>query len=220
MTEFQKQIYNCHLATSRSIKSKPFKLRKNFDDISDEVKVNLSKIESLLNRLNYVKLNDFIIAPYKVYSKDDTFDLQFYTTQKAIKAYTIYIKQIMESNPDSDEFLKRIYEGIKWIKEFCIYNNSDIDDYLHLIDGSMPAYITHLKERRVPLYVLFYYDNFEKSMRSIDSDIIKFMFGENYVSRLPYYRTKYMASKRCKLLIQQAIKQIKQQQQNNNKETN
>jgi hypothetical protein len=39
-----------------------------------------------------VNPTDFFKAPYTVYPEGETFHLNFYTTQKAIKAYKIFIK--------------------------------------------------------------------------------------------------------------------------------
>ncbi len=89
-TDFEKAIYNAHLKESRSAKNQPYKLRKDFSKVNSTVTLCLKKLSDFFTKHKEISPNDFFKAPYFVYPEGETFDLKFYTTQKAISVYKIY----------------------------------------------------------------------------------------------------------------------------------
>lgn len=96
-TNLEKTIYNEHLKESRKSKNKPYKIRKDFSKISEQTELVLKRLSSLFEKHKEINISDFFRAPYSVYSDSESFPLKFYTTQKAISIYKIY----MESKKDS-----------------------------------------------------------------------------------------------------------------------
>lgn len=91
-TDFEKRIYNEYLKELRKSKNQPYKLRKNFDKVDEKTKLYLKKLSLFFINNKEVRPDDFFKAPYSVYPEGEHFGLDFYISQKAIKAYKIFIK--------------------------------------------------------------------------------------------------------------------------------
>jgi hypothetical protein len=103
-TDKQKRIYNHHLVESRKAKGKPFRIRKDFSKLKPEHKIVLEKLDRLFSKYSDINVSNFFIAPYKIYPNDEYFDLKFYTTQKAIFVYKLYMESLkVEKIEDSNE---------------------------------------------------------------------------------------------------------------------
>jgi len=198
MTEVEKIIYNNFLEVSKKVNNKPVKYRKNFDNFPDENYIIVSKLSNFFYKFKHLKIKDFFEAPYFVYD-ENYFDLKFYLSPKAIKAYTLYNDKFLLNNPDNVNTLSKIQESIKFIYNYCKENNINIKDYLAVKEGEYNVFMKHIKNRDVIIFILFAFNNFEKVVGSIDTDI-KTMYSSNF-SRLNYIRTKYYSSSKAKKII-------------------
>mgnify|MGYP003627906032 FL=1 len=198
MTEVEKIIYNNFLEVSKKVNNKPVKYRKNFDNFPDENYIIVSKLSNFFYKFKHLKIKDFFEAPYFVYD-ENYFDLKFYLSPKAIKAYTLYNDKFLLNNPDNVNTLSKMQESIKFIYNYCKENNINIKDYLAVKEGEYNVFMKHIKNRDVIIFILFAFNNFEKVVRSIDTDI-KTMYSSNF-SRLNYIRTKYYSSSKAKKII-------------------
>ena len=156
----------------------------------------------------HIKLEDFIKAPYEIYLDESYFELDYYTTLKATKAYTLFMKRKQSLDPDSDEQLQYTIESLKFISQFCKDEGINIDSYVTNITGDRPSYILHLKEHRINVYTLFGFSNFEKSLKTVDSELIGFILGEDFLNNLSTFRLKFFNSKKSKKLIELGIQKI------------
>jgi len=91
-TDLEKTIYNEYLKESRKSKNQPFKLRKDFSKLDETVGIALKRLAVLFEKHKEIAISDFFKAPYAIYSESETFYLKFYTTQKAITVYKIYME--------------------------------------------------------------------------------------------------------------------------------
>ena len=198
MTEVEKIIYNNFLEVSKKVNNKPVKYRKNFDNFPDENYIIVSKLSNFFYKFKHLKIKDFFEAPYFVYD-ENYFDLKFYLSPKAIKAYTLYNDKFLLNNPDNVNTLSKMQESIKFIYNYCKENNINIKDYLAVKEGEYNVFMKHIKNRDVIIFILFAFNNFEKVVGSIDTDI-KTMYSSNF-SRLNYIRTKYYSSSKAKKII-------------------
>ena len=96
ITELEKLLYNKHLATSRKLKNKPFKLKGDFSDVikTDKAKY-LKRISVLFKKHPEIDPDVFFSAPYKLYPDVEYFGLDYFSTMRAIKAYTNYKKKLL-----------------------------------------------------------------------------------------------------------------------------
>jgi hypothetical protein len=209
ISDFEQLIYNTHLRISRQKKNLPFKYRKDFTHLNDVYINSIKKIAIFLAKFPHIKLEDFIRAPYEIYSDESHFDLDYYTTLKATKAYTLFIKRRETLDPDNEEQLNYIIESLKFISAFCKEQGINVVNYIEHRNGNSSSYILHLKEHRVNVYSLFGFSNFERSLRSQDSEIVKFILGEDFLNTLSNFRLKFFASKKAKRLVELGIQKIK-----------
>jgi hypothetical protein len=210
MSNLERLIYNTYLKYSRGKLGMPYRVRKHWEGFETSTafpKVN--KLKNFFSRNQNVSIEDFFNAPYTIYPGESGFDLDFYASQKAIKIYSLFLKkQMHQLSPDDDFHLKHISKGLKFILEFCRERGIEIDDYIAYKDGVQSSFIVHIKERKISLYNLFGFNQFEKYFYSNDPDVVRFTLGELYDS-LPIYRTKYLASKKAKSLVVLGLKKIK-----------
>jgi hypothetical protein len=201
VTEKEKYIYNCYLSTSRKINNQPFTYRKNFEGFEKKPEyIAINKLNTFFSKFPNINIKDFFEAPFYVYN-DKHFDLNFYITQKAIKAYTIYQTKFLPDNPDHEQTLQKIKDSFQFIYNFCKQNNITLEKYTSFTsDGSKwHDFMMHVKGRNVVIYALFVFPNFDSILSRYDNEIKDFVFGEVF-SNINFYRTKYYTSSKAKKL--------------------
>lgn len=208
VTKHEEQIYNTHLKIMKQRNTAPYKLRKNFDTLSNEAVIMLKRISVFLNKHPHIDVVDFFTAPFKVYPDETYFDLQYFTTLKAVKSYSLYQKQLLTETPDSDEQLYRIQKSLKFILTFCRDNKISVDEYLTHKQNNTPSFIIHLKEHSVNIYTLYGLDGFESEFRKIDSELIKFMFDESIYNSIQTAKVKLYGSKKALQFIKLGIERM------------
>lgn len=211
ITEFEKQIYNKYLAISRSCINKPFKLRKDWDGFEETKNYPLTtKLAFFFKKHSHVNLDDFFKAPYDIYSElESSFDLKFYTTQRALKIYTLYMQKKRVQSPDTDEQLYSIKKSLQYILTYCTRNKLSIDNYITHTVGTVPAFMNHLKKGDINVYVLFGFPGFEQSLKSVDADTLRFVLGDIY-HNLPRTRTQFQSSRLAKQFISAGVNKIRE----------
>lgn len=205
LSKFEEYIYNKYLKLSRT--GKPYKYRKDFSKISDEIVICLNKISRFLDVYKTVDLDTFLEAPFKIYENEGYVPLQFYCTQKARKAYTIYKQQKQLQYTDSDEHIDKIKESLKFIYRFCKENNKKIGEYLTIENQSYPVFLQHLKENTIDIYVIYGFKDYQKIIESIPVDIVMLMY-ENLYKDIEDCYSKYVTSKRCRNAVITGIKRL------------
>jgi hypothetical protein len=95
------------------------------------------------------------------------------------------------------------------ISIFCNEHGVDISTYIEHQTGNSPSYILHLKEHRVNVYSLFGFQNFERNIRALDPELLRFILGEDFLNNLSKFRLKFFASKKAKTLAELGIQKIK-----------
>ena len=125
----EKIIYNTFLKISRSQSGLPYKLRKQWHGFEDtEAYPHVLRLKNFFSRNSGINMNDFFSAPYTVYPGESGFDIGFYSSQKAIKVYSLALKKKMNLSPDDTYHLEKIAAGLRYIRNFCIQKNINIDD--------------------------------------------------------------------------------------------
>ena len=210
VSEFEQHIYNTHLRISRQKKNLPFKYRKDFDFLDAVYANSLKKIAIFLSKFNHIKLEDFIKAPYVIYPDENYFELEYYTTLKATKAYTLYQQKLLTISPDSQDQLENIKNSLLFISSFCKEQNILIDDYINHKTNDTFSFLLHLKEHRVNVYCLFGFNSFDKNIKSVDSDLLSFIIGNDLLVNLSTFRTKYFNSNKARTFVELGIQKITQ----------
>lgn len=201
MTEREKYIYNCYLETTRKLNNKPFRYRKDFDGFEErEDYIYITRLSTFFNKFPNVNIKDFFEAPFFVY-KEDVVGLEFYTSQRAIKAYTIYQNEFLVNNPDNSQTLIKIKDSFIFIRDFCKSVNIPVSSYTTFkpTDSQWHSFLMHLKNRQVNLYALFTFPEFDKILQQYDTEIKSYVFGDTF-DNINFYRTRYYSSPKAKKL--------------------
>lgn len=208
LTAKDKQIYNSFLATSRSVKNQPFKLRDNFEKLDPEKFTSLKKLSIFFAKYPHINIGDFFIAPYKIYGTTDYYDLKFYNTRKAVVCYSNYIKTKETDDPDSDDTINNCKNIFKVILKYCADQKITLEQYKNYIPqgNTMPIWLVHLKDHVINFYVLHSL-NIDKETRQIEAEILNF-FVKDFYNLLSKTRTKYITSTKLKTTLQNCVKLI------------
>lgn len=210
ISEFEKQIYNNHLVVSRKIKGDPFKIKKDFSNLEEEKIISLQKLSKLFKNHPNIIQDDFFMAPHKIYPDDCYYSLDFYTTPKAIKCYTQYVKQLEIQDPDSPDSLRRLAESLKFVARYCVENGLQLSEYELNINQSMPCFVQHLKDHKINYYTLHAL-TFKRPQ--IESRILDFIFPDFDVV-FQKTKNKFFASKKMKEFAKQAKQKLESKLKN------
>lgn len=208
ITDREKSIYNSYLYASRSSKNKPTRFRKDFSKLKDEDFVALKKLSNFFKIYNHINYRDWFIAPYEVYSKDEYFDLKFFNSRKALKCYSRYMKEREISNPDSQEVIESVKEGLKFIAKYCIKNSLNIDEYIKHYTNNMPTCLLHLQEHKLNFYTLHALE-VEQTIKSIEKDVLDFIV-KDFQTIFVNTRTKFYGSSKLKSIARDTKQKVKQ----------
>jgi hypothetical protein len=203
LTDFEKSIYNNFLATTKSLKKQPFKLRKDFTNLDDKSYVCLKKLSQLFNNNRQIIQSEYFSAPYIYYGVDNYFELSFFLTPKAIKCYTQYKRKQELSDPDNEEVINECKKCCKFIYNYCKDNNISLNEYKSNINGTTPLVIQHLKNHDINFYTLHALDC-DKVLNSIEPEVLDFIVT-NFYNLLNQTRINFQKSKVLKTKIREAL---------------
>jgi hypothetical protein len=213
LSEFEKRIYNSYNIAYRKANTKPFKVRKDFTDLDATTALVLRKLSSFFERNSSINIDEFFIAPYKVYNTTDYTPIDFFLNRKALKCYTTYVKSREKEDPDSDEVIARCKEACSFVYRYCKINNITLDQYKSMIVGTMPIVIQHLKDHSVNFYILHALDC-NKNLRSVGQELLDFLIPDfNIINNET--RINYCKSTKLKHTLSKALDIIKQQLEKN-----
>lgn len=206
MTEFEKQIYNTFLSTTKRIKNKPYKKREDFTGFENDVKyLSIKRLCILFSKHKDIDINLYFEAPYKIYNDATYFDLAYYASPRAIKAYTLYKKQIESSNPD--EFIEEVKQSLLFLTDYCCTNNILLDDYVKQGSGVVPLWVEHVKSNKIHPYSLMELSGVYKTLNTLNEEeqtLLLGNFGTDYLN----YRDRYNNSIKLKKFLQEATHKL------------
>lgn len=206
MTDFQKRIYNSHLAISRKMRDKPFRIRKDFTHMDQLTLDQLSSLERFFNSYPNINIDDYFSAPYSIF-EDEYFGFEYFLTTKAKKAYAQYMKKMEIDDPDSEGSLKRLAESLKFIKDFCKEKSLTLEEYPVYIESNLPCMIDHLKNHHINMYALH---ALGVSKIEVESRILDFIFSDFWIT-FQKTKNKFYLSKKMKEFSRKAIDKIQNQ---------
>lgn len=208
MTNLETRIYNTHLAISRSLRNKPFKIKKSFEGFEEDPKyVAIKRLSNFFNRYPDTDMSTYFKAPYKLYPDVEYFDLNYFASPRAIKSYTIYKQLLTKTSPDSQ--YEAVKESLLFISKFCIQNKIQLHDYLEYKEnGAENSWTYHIKKNQINPYSLMEFDNVSAYINEMAEDTKEFFlgdFGKNFLE----YRQKYMNSEKLRPFLTKAFIKLK-----------
>jgi len=208
MTEKEKDVFNTHLAVSRKQQGQPFNLKKDFNDFENDPRyLFVKKIAMFLDKFPQIKHELFFKAPFMIYPDTKYFALDYFCTQKAIKTYTIYMKQLQEQSPDTPEQIEFIKQSLKFIALFCRDNNIKIREYINHKGGVTYSWLKHIRQRDINIYSLLEYSNIYDIIKTLEEDI-KDIFLIGIDKDFYSYKIRYNNSKKAKQIVQEGLKKL------------
>jgi hypothetical protein len=203
ITELEKHLYNKHLITSRSIKNKPFKVKKDFADIIDTDKHKfLKRISVLFKKHPEIDPDLFFKAPYELYKDVEFFGLDYFSTMRAVKAYTTYKKQMFLQNPDCQ--IEQVKASLHFIVKFCIENEIYLHQYPYHRSSDLFTWMTHYKQNKINLYSLFEFSDLFSSVQTLAEDI-KRLYVKDFIDQFKNLYVQYQNSKLVKPYLKKTI---------------
>jgi hypothetical protein len=209
MTPLEKNIYNNYLVT-RKYQNKPFKLKKNWEGFeNDKNYTHIQKLSRLFEKFKMTSTNDverYFYAPYGLYGNKDFYDLKWYSSQKAISTYSKYKKRL-ELSVDSDEMIEKIKKSLLFIAEYCENNDIKLKDYINYVENDFCtfSFMKHIKEGKISIYCMFYFDDFESLVSSIEPEERNVLFG-NIIENFREYKMAYWNSLKLRKIINKGMK--------------
>lgn len=203
MNQTHKHIYNCYLKNLR--KDKPFRYRKDFSDLDEEIVLYLEKLQRFFDKYTHIKIEEFFEAPNFLHPDEKYPSLQYFISRAAIKTYKTYKSQKEDENPEKQ--VDTIKESLIFIGKFCLSNQIELKNYLNHKSGYMFSWINHYREHRITPYSIMELGNFENSLFSL-SEEEKDIYTHNLVEKIESYKVRYHNSSKTKILVRESTKKI------------
>jgi hypothetical protein len=208
ITDLERRIYNKHLAVSRSLRGKAFRLKQDFNDFDKDPKyLFIKRLAIFFSKYPDVNMDTYFIAPYKLYKDVQYFDLSYFASPRAIKTYTIYKQQLLQESPDAQK--DDVKESLSFLVRYCLQNSIQLHDYIYHREKSIePIWTYHIKHNKINPYVLMEFPNIFHTIQEMPKDEREFLlgrFGTNFLE----YRTRYMHSKELRPFLEKAFIRLK-----------
>jgi hypothetical protein len=208
MTDLEKKIYNKHLAISKSLRNKPFKLRNNFEDFENDSKyIFIKRLANLFTRHPDIDIDMYFSAPYQLYKDVNYFDLNFFASPRAIKTYTIYKQELLYTSPDNQ--IDSVKKSLHFIVHFCLQNKINFEDYPYFKEsGLQPIWIYHIKRNKINPYSIMEFPNIVNFINELQRDersLLLGQFGDNFFA----YKNNYLTSKKLRSFLTEAFIKLK-----------
>jgi len=204
ITDPQKRIYNYYLRAFRINNGNPFRPKKKFDDLKDDKKNQLIKLEKFFIKFPHLLNADFFDAPYKLYSDDKKYyGLDFYAGNKGLSTCINYYKFLQQTNPDNQ--LDYIKNSLKFIANFCIEKNISVSSYTSFRSVAQNDCLKHLKEHSISWYCVFDIPKFRDLLFDLPKDEFELYFGEIDLSSM---EQQLASSTEAKRILKEGIKKI------------
>ncbi len=196
LSDIQQKIYNDYLRALGEANNRSYKPRKNFNDLDEETKIYLYRLELFFNQFSHINPYNFFIASFK-YRELKFLKLSEFLKHSAVIAYSRYNTSKYDEFIDSDESLKNFIQGFKTIIAFCLENKIPTKKYRTTVNNMyVPWLIIHLNEQKISFYHLHALDI---SRESISNDYIDLMFND-FNKIFEETKQKYNNSKKLKEL--------------------
>lgn len=204
ITETQKKIYNIYLKNSRY--GKPYKYRKDFDDISEYIFINLEKLDVFFSKFKNIKIEDFFEAPNLIYDNQPYPKLDYFNTRSAIRAYSISNKQKEEQNPEKQ--FEDIKQSFIFIMKFCLDQKIEIENYINHKTGIIYSWMNHYRERNINIYSLMEFSDVIKTIDETSNDVLD-IFSKDLSNKIIKFKIRYNSSSKTVDYVKRGIQKIK-----------
>jgi hypothetical protein len=124
--------------------------------------------------------------------------------KEAIKLYVEYVKSLVLDDPDKNESIERLKNGLKYVFKFCKEKGLTFSDYLTYSEHTLPCWVTHLKSHKIDFNTLH---ALQLSKPVIDSELLEFVIP-NFFTNYQRTKQKFYNSKRMKAFGKKAKEKL------------
>ena len=100
-----------------------------------------------------------------LYQDVEYFGLEYFSSMRAVKAYSLYKKQIFIQDPDQQ--IESVKESLRFIANFCVENKIQFYQYSNFRTSDTFAWLTHYKQNKINVYSLMEFTNIFSSVKSL-----------------------------------------------------
>lgn len=197
-------IYNSFVKAYRKFNNKPYRLRKNYDTLENDIKNKIERLKLFLDKHQNIDVDDFFNSPYFLYKDVSYFPLEYFLSPKAIRCYSDYQKNLLMLGPDDNQNLIKIKNSVIFLKKFLSNNGIIFSNYFDHYTENIPSFILHLKDRNVSIYFLLGVNYFEQAFFSFDANLIKFIIPDLY-QNFEIYKEKFLTSKYARIFVKNVL---------------
>jgi len=206
LTAQEKNIYNTYLKVTRTALNKPWRPRKNFDDISPVEEEYLKKINSLTIKYN-IELDNYFQAPYNLWEDKSHKPIEYYTKFKAVKTYRLWIEKLLFEQPEHKIIIDLVKNGFYFIYKRCKeLNLKSIEKYFEH-KTYYPEFLIALQEQNITYYNILSVNNYDTVLKNYIKDDIDFIVP-NYYNNINSLRSRYYRSGKLKQINTKIIKEL------------
>lgn len=161
LSDYQKLIYNRYLKALAAAGGRPYRERKNFEEVENDIAAcqYLATLERLFKRYDFVNVDKFFKVNFE-YTGQKYLPLQHFTRNKCFSVY-MRLVQSMELNDHeeeetlSDEEKKDFLSGFRFISDFCQEQGIPMRKYTELSNHyTVPYYLLHIQEKKIHFHHL------------------------------------------------------------------
>lgn len=194
----------------RGSQDKSYTLRRDFTDFEKNPNYpKIKKISNLFKSCPHINIDDYFIAPYKVYEIDEgqVYTLDFYQSMKALGCYKQYmvIKELCD--PDEDHQLEFITNSFRFIGKFCFENKLTFEEYIKYKRGFTYEWMKHYAEKKISLLCLLEYDYIYDMIMGIEEEHRSLLLGD-LDKRFYTIKGEYLKSKKAQILVKYTIEKL------------
>lgn len=204
ITESQKKIYNIYLKNFRY--GKPYKYRKDFNDISEYTSLNLNKLDIFFLKFKNIKIEDFFEAPNLIYENQPYPKLDYFNTRSAIRAYSISNKKKEDQNPEKQ--FEEIKQSFLFIMKFCLDQKIEVQHYINHKTGMIYSWMNHYRERNINIYSLLEFSDIIKTIDETPNDILD-IFSKDLSDKIIKFKIRYNSSSKTIDYVKRGMEKIK-----------
>jgi hypothetical protein len=175
--------------------------------MDESTQLHLTRISNLLFKYPHINPDEYFLAPYKVYPNAEHFTIDYYSGMGAVEAFSIYMRQIQEMPPDSDEQLNFIKKSLKFIGSFCIKSKIEVKDYPNHKTGLTYDWMKHIKRHEISVYAIMEFPEVSSIIQAAAEDERELFLGD--VGTYFFgYKSKYLQSTIAKQLMREGLEKI------------
>lgn len=191
LTKSQEQIYNDYLKALAKVNNRPYKIRKDFTNLSDNNVNSLYRLDLFFSRYKHIYPYNFFIALLE-YKGLKYATLDDYLRHNAVIAYSKWNKLKYENFVEDDKTTGDFMEGLKFIHDYCVSEGIDLKSYrTKLNNNKVNQMLIHLNEQRISYYHLHALD---MQIEDFDSDYLHITFN-NFNEMFELTRNQYNRTK-------------------------